>query len=469
MRSTPEAFLRFLECGIMRFGAVRYRCEDCREDLFVAFSCKRRGLCPSCDAKRATIAVCNATERLLPAASYRQWVLVVPKRLRFFMNLRPDLPGELSGILAREIELFIKRRSGDGDASQLHFIQRAGSTLNRHVHVHAVASDGAFLERRGALGKKSLGFRWTGGPNEDQVKRITEAIRRKVLSRFVKLKVLPEEVAREMLAWEHSGFSLHTKVKIGPQDREGLARLLDYCARPSLSEKRVSYRPKQGLVVYRAEKRKGETASLALTPVEFMRRWALLMPPPRKNLLRYYGALGPKSPLRPLLVASASKGASAARLKKKKEGIKQVVGAKLGSWAACLARVFEIDPLECRKCGKRMIPVAVIMDNDELVRLLTYLRLPTNLPKTKPATEKLIEIFEDGDRGPPDEASQVEPQAELFEGVDPGPTWSQPRASISRRDMGRKRLRRAGAGCMGGAPLYHLPVVRGGMHPHYSL
>ena len=46
-KSSEDAFRRFLECGVLRFGAVRYRCQDCREDLFVAFSCKRRGLCPS--------------------------------------------------------------------------------------------------------------------------------------------------------------------------------------------------------------------------------------------------------------------------------------------------------------------------------------------------------------------------------------------------------------------------------------
>ncbi|MBI5211023.1 MAG: transposase zinc-binding domain-containing protein [Elusimicrobia bacterium] len=60
--------------------------------------CKRRGLCPSCDAKRAVVTVSNALDRLLPAVPYRQWVLVVPKRLRYFLYQRtataaaPGLP-----------------------------------------------------------------------------------------------------------------------------------------------------------------------------------------------------------------------------------------------------------------------------------------------------------------------------------------------------------------------------------------
>lgn len=80
------AMEKFVECSDMRFGTVRYRCPDCGHDMFVAFSCKRRGLCPSCDAKRAAIITAEASDRLLPPVPFRQWVLVVPKRLRWYLN-----------------------------------------------------------------------------------------------------------------------------------------------------------------------------------------------------------------------------------------------------------------------------------------------------------------------------------------------------------------------------------------------
>lgn len=56
---------------------------------------------------------------------------------------------------------------------------------------------------------------------------------------------------------------------------------------------------------------------------------------------------------------------------------KAAVCAQLRSWAACLARVFEVFPLVCPKCSVEMVPVAVIMRDRELVRLLTYLGLET--------------------------------------------------------------------------------------------
>jgi len=45
-------FNAFLECGILAHGFLRLRCGDCRRDKLIAFSCKRRGFCPSCRARR---------------------------------------------------------------------------------------------------------------------------------------------------------------------------------------------------------------------------------------------------------------------------------------------------------------------------------------------------------------------------------------------------------------------------------
>ena len=38
----------YLDCGILAYGLVRARCEDCGASRSVAFSCKKRGFCPSC-------------------------------------------------------------------------------------------------------------------------------------------------------------------------------------------------------------------------------------------------------------------------------------------------------------------------------------------------------------------------------------------------------------------------------------
>ena len=52
-------------------------------------------------------------------------------------------------------------------------------------------------------------------------------------------------------------------------------------------------------VQYRTETVLGRNKLLRMTPLEFMRRVAFLIPPPNKNLVHYYGALAPNSPLHP--------------------------------------------------------------------------------------------------------------------------------------------------------------------------
>ncbi|WP_425304072.1 transposase zinc-binding domain-containing protein [Brumicola pallidula] len=41
-----------MRCGRSEYGFLRVVCGDCKHEKLVAFSCKRRGFCPSCGARR---------------------------------------------------------------------------------------------------------------------------------------------------------------------------------------------------------------------------------------------------------------------------------------------------------------------------------------------------------------------------------------------------------------------------------
>jgi len=47
-----QEFTDYLKCGRLEHGFLRVRCESCHHEKLVAFSCKRRGFCPSCGARR---------------------------------------------------------------------------------------------------------------------------------------------------------------------------------------------------------------------------------------------------------------------------------------------------------------------------------------------------------------------------------------------------------------------------------
>ncbi|MBM4345630.1 MAG: transposase zinc-binding domain-containing protein, partial [Deltaproteobacteria bacterium] len=49
-----KAVNAFLDCGVLSKGFCRLYCKSCKTDQLVAFSCKSRGICSSCDGKRMT-------------------------------------------------------------------------------------------------------------------------------------------------------------------------------------------------------------------------------------------------------------------------------------------------------------------------------------------------------------------------------------------------------------------------------
>ena len=156
--------------GVEDGGYFGCRCPKCGHDIFVALSCKIRG-CPSCDAKRSAIITGQALERLPAFVPYRQWVLVVPKRLRYFLNHDPALAGGLSRIFAEEINHFLCQ-SATGTPAQLHFIQRFGGALNLRIHVHAVVSDGVFSLKMNVLGRSEVVFTPVPCPTDRQLAAI---------------------------------------------------------------------------------------------------------------------------------------------------------------------------------------------------------------------------------------------------------------------------------------------------------
>jgi hypothetical protein len=79
----------YVRCGVLAHGFLRLGCDTCHHELLLAFSCKRRGFCPSCaGAKRVASATCeqrrmaqtaaHLVEQVIPWVPTRQWVVSVP-------------------------------------------------------------------------------------------------------------------------------------------------------------------------------------------------------------------------------------------------------------------------------------------------------------------------------------------------------------------------------------------------------
>jgi len=96
-RHVEGSFRRFLDCGIVERGFARVVCLSCRYEILVPFSCKTRGLCPSCDGRRMADGAAHLVDHVLAfGADYRQWTLSFPRWLRIRLLRDKALVSEVS-------------------------------------------------------------------------------------------------------------------------------------------------------------------------------------------------------------------------------------------------------------------------------------------------------------------------------------------------------------------------------------
>ena len=105
-------FDAFLACGILAHGFLRLRCSECGHEKLVAFSCKRRGFCPSCGARRMAETAAHLVDCVIPPVPVRQWVLSLPIPLRLLFAAQPQLLAPLLQAIHRVIADFLVKRTG---------------------------------------------------------------------------------------------------------------------------------------------------------------------------------------------------------------------------------------------------------------------------------------------------------------------------------------------------------------------
>jgi hypothetical protein len=66
------------QCGVLARGFVRLGCDTCSKERLLAFSCKRRGFCPSYAGRRVAQLAAHLVEQVIPWVPTRQWVVSVP-------------------------------------------------------------------------------------------------------------------------------------------------------------------------------------------------------------------------------------------------------------------------------------------------------------------------------------------------------------------------------------------------------
>ena len=204
---------------------ARAFCDECQHDFLIAYSCKGRGVCPACNARRMVETAAHLADHVMPRLPVRQWVLSVPKRLRYFLQNDPALQTLALHLFLRAVEQGLHRCSpGAGPTARIGavaFIHPFGALLNAHVHFHCVVVDGVF-EADGAGGVR---FHEARGIGPETIAAIQAQVRHRLLSVLARRGVLEREDAEAMGTWDHGGgFSLDASVRREADDRLGLGR-----------------------------------------------------------------------------------------------------------------------------------------------------------------------------------------------------------------------------------------------------
>lgn len=390
---------KFLKCGDLKEGFARVKCDDCGEEMFVAFSCRQRSCCPSCGEKRALLLGHRLTTEVLAPVPHRQWVFTIPKRLRIYFRYDRRLLGKLCRAAFEVVRDVFADEVGDNtDSHSTHemitpgliaAIQTFGDLINWHSHIHAVVTEGGFTEngvfvRVRDINKADCLARWQD--------KVFDLLRRE--------EKITQKVEEDMRKWTHSGFSIDYSLRIEPGDDKGIQRLIEYISRSPFSLTRIIGLNPDGKVIYRAGKSECQTypevgheelkAGIprnfqVFAPLDFLAEVTQHIPNKGEHQIRHYGWYSNKN-----RGWREKKG-----LPPNNAGKEPRLDIRLRKrlcWAALIKMVYEVNPLSCPKCGGRMRIVSFIEQDEVIRRILTHCGLwkdPPVRPPPMPVTSRI--------------------------------------------------------------------------------
>ena len=430
-----KEFYDYLDCGILAKGFLRLHCEGCGADGFVAFSCKRRGFCPSCGGRRMNETATHLVDSVLPFQRIRQWVMSFPIPIRLILAIKPEVMGKVLNIVNQCISQYYRRKAGftkgQCQTGAVTLIQRFGGSINLNVHFHTLYIDGVYqlsadkkpnvfcpcaeptlielktvldkiikktitlLERRGFLVKdneeplsltidsedtfsqiqaSSTIYRFATGPNRGK--------------KALVLKTIPntDHASGTGLVAAHSGFSLHAGVAVGGGERKKLERLARYIARPPIAQDRLRLSD-TGQVIYQLKKPYSDgTSHIVMSPLELLEKITAIIPRPRGHLTRFHGVLAPHYKYRELIVPPKKADPLPSNENNKNDLVKKM----RVTWARLLKRVFDVDVETCGVCGGKVKIIAAIKEVEVIKKILDHIGMPSVPPEIASA------------RGPPD-------------------------------------------------------------------
>lgn len=218
----------------------------------------------------------------------------------------------------------------------------------------------------------------------------------RVIKMLVDEELLAEELARKLLGWKHSGFSIHNGKPVKRNDTDGLERVAQYIIRNPFSEQKMAYNEENGTVIYRSRMHAKTKRNFEIFSAEdFIAAITQHIPEKGFQMVRYYGCY--------------SNRARGERTKRRAEGADLENSAEVEvidvsdyqprrlpskKWRELIKKVWEVDPMNCPRCGSEMRMVALIDDHEVIEKILRHLDLwPEEALPARAPPEPIIQDY----------------------------------------------------------------------------
>ena len=340
----------YLNCGLLEHGAARVYCDSCKHSLFVAFSCKKRGICPSCGAKRAVKFAEHLHNSVLEDVDHRHLVFSIPKRLRPYFRYNR----KLCSILFQAAWQSLREYFSEGEVGVVLTLQTAGESLNWNPHLHGFVTDVCWGDDNQPL-----------SISEIDTATIEFRFAELVLTALCKHELIDDAVMSQILSQQHSGFSFWLGEPFN--DAESDKFVARYVERGPLSleklavaDDNVSYSTKDGV-------------THNFDALQFLAGLSSHVPNTYESVTRYYGRYscrkrGKRLKQQVLLNSQEPQKETLTLLEPKKK--------PAASWARCIKQVYEVNPLECPRCKSEMRVVAFLIDPVEIKKIMKSQGIP---------------------------------------------------------------------------------------------
>ena len=291
-----------------------------------------------------------------------EYVFTIPKRLRVFFRY----DRKLNTILFRAAWSALLQVLGidERELAAIFTIQTAGEALNYHPHLHGLLADGYW--------KDGVFTRFS----EVDLKALEDAFAERVLAQLHKQERISDDDVAQILSQEHTGFG----VWLGDafHDKESELFVARYIERAPLSLEKLSIQ--DDIVTYTTK----DGAAHEFDALEFLAQLSCHIPKTYESITRYYGRYscrrrGERAKLAPLDQTETIETDYRREFTK-------------STWAACIKRIYEIDPLECPKCKSQMRIIAFIQDAHSIKDIMKAQGIPDF--QAPPPIPKFIDTLE---------------------------------------------------------------------------